>query len=121
MTIEKFCAFNKFPKCQRIGAIEFTYKGKVLHLCNRHRRIILDKISKQEKMIQKAVKKLETSGTLYIHINGENYHDKIYLQRDPTDKLIYVKYETTCKLVTPTEWEKEEHPINVIRKYVDYL
>lgn len=78
-------------------------------------------LSEREKKIEKAIKTLETSGVLHIHINGENYCDDIYLHRDSADGLIYVKYETTCELVPTTKWAACEDWQEVIRKYIDWL
>jgi hypothetical protein len=85
--------------------------------------------SEQKERVVEAIKEFEDSGELDIsepcdcgsrirHHNGGNYHDKIYLQRDGE---VYVKYDTTCELTPPAEWEPCEDWKSVIEQHADWL
>ena len=86
--------------------------------------------SEQKKHIEEAVELFEKTGKLNIdetcdcgshirHNNGGNYHDFIRLRRDG-DK-IFIKYDTTCELVAPAEWNPCDDWKTVIRKNADWL
>ncbi len=86
--------------------------------------------SEQQERIKKAIATLEETASLSIfepcdcgnqisHNNGGNYHDEIYLKRD--SGKTFVKYETTCELVAPAQWELCNDPEVVIRQNADWL
>ncbi len=93
--------------------------------------------SEQEERIQEAIVRYAETGELVIgescncgsqtrHNNGGNYHEIIFLKRDNPwyHENHYVKYETTCELVEPAEWDRlksvsETHKI--IRDNADWL
>lgn len=86
--------------------------------------------SEQEKRVKEAIKQFEDEKTLNIyepcncgsrisHNNGGNYHEEIYLCRDGSQ--VFVKYDTTCELVAPAEWQECKDPKSIIRQYADWL
>ena len=86
--------------------------------------------SDQEKCAKEAIQKFEQEGYLSIfepcdcgnqirHNNGGNYHDEIYLQRDR--KEVFVKYETSCELVSEAEWQLVDDWKAVIKQNADWL
>jgi len=50
---------------------------------------------------------------------GGNYHESITLKRDSGQ--VFIKYDTTCELGPPAEWEMCEDFEAVIRKHADWL
>lgn len=86
--------------------------------------------SERTKRIKKAISTLEETGRLSIfepcdcgshvrHNNGGNYHDQIFLRLDSGQ--MFVKYETTCVLVPPSEWNGCKDAEDVIRNFSDWL
>lgn len=86
--------------------------------------------SEQKECIDQAIADFNETGSLSIyepcdcgnrisHNNGGNYHDEIYLKRDSGE--IFVKYDTTCELVAPAEWQECDDLEAVIRQNADYL
>ncbi len=86
--------------------------------------------SEQESNIKEAIETFHTTGSLSIyepcdcgshvrHNNGGNYHDEIFLRRD--SNKTFVKYETTCELVTPAEWQECNNAEAIIRQNSDWL
>jgi len=86
--------------------------------------------SEQNQRVAEAIKEFEDSSQLSIfepcdcgnrvqHNNGGNYHDRIYLQRD--GEQVFVKYDTTCELVAPAEWDKCNDWKAVIEQNADWL
>lgn len=84
---------------------------------------------KKEKL-DEAIKEFENNGRLEIHEpctcgarvqhnNGGNYHDEIYLQADGDQ--VFVKYDTTCELTPPAEWEICDDWEKVIADHADWL
>ena len=58
-------------------------------------------------------------GSRISHNNGGNYHDEIYLHRDGDE--VFVKYDTTCELTPPAEWEACKDWKLVIEQNADWL
>lgn len=52
------------------------------------------------------------------HNNGGNYHKEVHLRRD--SGRVFVKYDTSCELTPPAEWEECEDWKAVIRQYTDW-
>lgn len=86
--------------------------------------------SEKKEQIGQAIQEFEETGELSIyepcdcgsqirHNNGGNYHDEIYLKRD--GEVVFVKYETTCELVAPAEWQECEDFKKVIQDADDWL
>lgn len=86
--------------------------------------------SEKNQAVESAIAEFDKTGELAIlqpcdcgsrirHNNGGNYHDEIYLRRD--ENIVFVKYETTCELVAPAEWQICENPHDVITSYSDWL
>lgn len=86
--------------------------------------------SEQEKRTIEAIATFNETDSLSIyepcdcgnrvqHNNGGNYHQKIYLRRD-SGKL-FVKYETTCELVAPEQWQECDDFEKIIRQNADWL
>ncbi len=86
--------------------------------------------SEQKERIKQAVENFNETGSLSIfepcdcgsqvrHNNGGNYHEEIFL-RSEGDKA-FVKYETSCELTAPEEWQKCADPESVIRQNADWL
>ena len=86
--------------------------------------------SEQKKAVEEAIKQYNEKGVLSIfepcncgshiqHNNGGNYHDEIYLRCDEGQH--FVKYDTTCELSEPAEWEPCEDPHAVIQENADWL
>jgi hypothetical protein len=86
--------------------------------------------SEQEKRTNEAINTFNETGELAIyepcdcgsqvrHNNGGNYHGEIYLLRD--SGKWFVKYETTCELMPPAEWEECGSPVDIIRQHADWL
>lgn len=78
----------------------------------------------------KAIADFERDGELSIfepcncgnqirHNNGGNYHQEIYLKRD--GKQVFVKYDDTCELTAPAEWEACDDWQKVITDNADWL
>lgn len=86
--------------------------------------------SEKKQRIAEAIQKFTDDGKLSIfepcdcgnrvqHNNGGNYHDEIYLQRD--GEQVFVKYDTTCELTAPAEWEPCDDWEVVIEQNADWL
>lgn len=86
--------------------------------------------SQQKNAIERAIKEFEKNGKLSIfepcdcgsrvqHNNGGNYHEEIYLSKDSGQA--FVKYETTCELIDPAEWEICDDWQKVITDHADWL
>lgn len=86
--------------------------------------------SEQKERLEQAIVDFNSTGTLSIyepcdcgnrvqHNNGGNYHEEIYLKRD--SGKVFVKYETTCELVSPTQWQECDDFEAVIRQNADWL
>ena len=86
--------------------------------------------SEQAQRATQAIIQFSETGSLVInepcdcgshirHNNGGNYHDIIFLQHDGDQA--FVKYETTCELTPPAEWETCDDPEKVIRDHADWL
>ena len=86
--------------------------------------------SEAKKRAKAAIQEFEKTGRLTIyepcdcgsqirHNNGGNYHDIIRMAIDSGG--IFVKYDTTCELVAPVEWEPCDDYIAIIRDHADWL
>ncbi len=86
--------------------------------------------SEQKERIEKSIAELEANdclsifepcncGSQVMHNNSGNYHSIIDLRKD-TGKF-YVKYEATCELVPPAEWQECENPKAIIKENADWL
>lgn len=89
---------------------------------------LLPSVAKER--VQQAIEEFEKTGNLIIcepcdcgshirHNNGGNYHDIIHLTRD--SGRVFVKFDTTCELVAPAEWEDCENPEQIIQDHADWL
>jgi len=97
--------------------------------------------SEQKERISESIKEFNRTGSLVIdepcncgshirHNNGGNYHQVVTLKRDNTPQphnrrsgKVFVKYDNTCELTPPAEWE-EIYRIEaeaVIKQYADWL
>ncbi|MHC4195647.1 MAG: hypothetical protein ACYSQZ_06855 [Planctomycetota bacterium] len=86
--------------------------------------------SEQKERLYKAIDEFVETGELAIyepcdcgshvrHHNGGNYHQEIFLRRD--SGKCFVKYDTSCELMPPAEWEECGSPVDVIRRHADWL
>jgi len=86
--------------------------------------------SEKDSRAAEAIVKYQKTGRLAIyepcncgshirHNNGGNYHDEIYLRHDSGKD--FVKFETTCELEPPAEWQECEDVESVVREYADWL
>lgn len=86
--------------------------------------------SEQKAAIEKALRRFDAYGYWHIaepcdcgsqirHNTGGNYHDVITLVRDLDQ--IFVKYDTTCTLTPPAQWQPCVNAEAIIREYADWL
>jgi len=86
--------------------------------------------SEQKARAEEAIRQFREAGEVVIcepcdcgshirHNNGGNYHATIELKRD--GEQVFVRYDTTCELTPPAEWEECTDPEGVIRENADWL
>lgn len=86
--------------------------------------------SEQKERIKEAIEQFSKTSELSIfepcdcgnqvrHNNGGNYHQEIYLKHDSGQT--FVKYETSCNLVAPAQWQECKNVNEIIKCNADWL